>query len=161
MTEKLLNDAKEMARKVVDNLGGYGIFGVEFFVTRDEVIFSELSPRPHDTGLVTLLSQNLSEFDLHARAVLGLPIPPVRLHGPTASAVILADREAEHFSIQGLRDALELASKDGDVEVRLFGKPTTRKHRRMGVALASGSTVEEARERARQAADRIRITYEG
>jgi phosphoribosylglycinamide formyltransferase 2 len=160
MTEKLLADAKEMARKVVDNLGGYGIFGVEFFVTRDEVIFSELSPRPHDTGLVTLLSQNLSEFDLHARAVLGLPIPPVRLNGPTASAVILADREADQFSIQGLREALELASKDADLEVRLFGKPTTRKHRRMGVALASGSTVEEARERARQAADRVQITYE-
>jgi phosphoribosylglycinamide formyltransferase 2 len=161
MTGKLLDDAKEMARKVVDNLGGYGIFGVEFFVTADEVIFSELSPRPHDTGLVTLLSQNLSEFDLHARAILGLPIPPIRLNGPTASAVILADREAERFSIQGLREALELASKTADVEVRLFGKPTTRKHRRMGVALASGSTVEEARERARQAADRVQITYEG
>ena len=160
MTEKLLDDAKEMARKVVDDLGGYGIFGVEFFVTRDEVIFSELSPRPHDTGLVTLLSQNLSEFDLHARAVLGLPIPPVRLHGPTASAVILADREAEAFSIRGLREALELGAKDAEVEVRLFGKPTTRKHRRMGVALASGNTVEEARERARQAAARVEIKYE-
>jgi len=159
MTEALLGDAKRMAQKVVDNLGGYGIFGVEFFVTRDEVIFSELSPRPHDTGLVTLLSQNLSEFDLHARAVLGLPIPKVRLHGPTASAVILADREAERFSIEGLEEALALGSDAGEVEVRIFGKPTTRKHRRMGVALASGHTVEEARERARQAADRIRIVY--
>lgn len=161
MTEKLLSDAKEMARKVVDNLGGYGIFGVEFFVTRNEVIFSELSPRPHDTGLVTLMSQNLSEFDLHARAVLGLPIPEVRLDGPTASAVILADREAERFTIEGLREALELGSGDAEVEVRLFGKPTTRKHRRMGVALASGRTVEEARERARQAAARVQIKYEG
>lgn len=161
MTAKLLDDAKEMARKVVDNLGGYGIFGVEFFVTRDEVIFSELSPRPHDTGLVTLLSQNLSEFDLHARAVLGLPIPPVRLHGPTASAVILADREAERFTIEGLRDALALGSAVSDVEVRIFGKPSTRKHRRMGVALASGDTVEEARERARQAASRVQLRYEG
>jgi phosphoribosylglycinamide formyltransferase 2 len=160
MTEKLLGDAKEMARKVVDNLGGYGIYGVEFFVTRDEVIFSELSPRPHDTGLVTLLSQNLSEFDLHARAVLGLPIPPVRLHGPTASAVVLADREAERFTIHGLSDALALGSADADVEVRIFGKPTTRKHRRMGVALASGGTVEEARELARQAAARLQIRYE-
>jgi phosphoribosylglycinamide formyltransferase 2 len=160
MTDRLLEDAKEMARKVVDNLGGNGIFGVEFFVTRDEVIFSELSPRPHDTGLVTLLSQNLSEFDLHARAVLGLPIPQIRLHGPTASAVILAEREAERFSIQGLREALALGTADGGVEVRLFGKPTTRKHRRMGVALAAGRSVEEARERARQAAARIRITYE-
>jgi phosphoribosylglycinamide formyltransferase 2 len=160
MTEKLLGDAKEMAWKVVDNLGGYGIYGVEFFVTRDEVIFSELSPRPHDTGLVTLLSQNLSEFDLHARAVLGLPIPPVRLHGPAASAVVLADREAERFTIQGLSDALALGSADGDVEVRIFGKPTTRKHRRMGVALASGGTVEEARELARRAAARLKVGYE-
>ncbi|MGO4524701.1 formate-dependent phosphoribosylglycinamide formyltransferase [Microvirga sp. 2MCAF35] len=160
MTEKLLADAKDMARKVVDNLGGYGIFGVEFFVTRDEVIFSELSPRPHDTGLVTLLSQNLSEFDLHARAVLGLPIPQVRLHGPTASAVILADRESERFRIEGLREALATGSAASDVEVRIFGKPTTRKHRRMGVALASGRTVEEAREQARQAAARLRIDYD-
>jgi phosphoribosylglycinamide formyltransferase 2 len=161
MRDKLLADAQEMARKVVDDLGGYGIFGVEFFVTKDEVIFSELSPRPHDTGLVTLLSQNLSEFDLHARAVLGLPIPHVRSNGPTASAVILADREAERFSIVGLREALALGSNEGDVEVRIFAKPTTRKHRRMGVALASGRTVEEARERARQAAARIRIEYGG
>ncbi|MFD0463031.1 hypothetical protein ACFQY9_15495 [Microvirga aerilata] len=124
------------------------------------MIFSELSPRPHDTGLVTLLSQDLSEFDLHARAVLGLPVPRVRLHGPTASAVILAEREAERFSIQGLREALALGGDGGGVEVRLFGKPTTRKHRRMGVALAAGRSVDEARERARQAAAKVRITYE-
>ncbi|KLK92291.1 phosphoribosylglycinamide formyltransferase [Microvirga vignae] len=160
MTQRLLADAQEMARKVVDDLGGYGIFGVEFFVTKDEVIFSELSPRPHDTGLVTLLSQNLSEFDLHARAVLGLPIPDIRLNGPTASAVILADREAERFAIEGLRDALALGSKDNEVEVRIFGKPTTRPYRRMGVALASAETVEDARERARQAAAQIRIKYQ-
>jgi phosphoribosylglycinamide formyltransferase 2 len=160
MTDKLLADAQEMARKVVDNLGGYGIFGVEFFVTKDEVIFSELSPRPHDTGLVTLLSQNLSEFDLHARAVLGLPIPNIRLNGPTASAVILSDREAERFSIEGLGNALALGSSESDVEVRLFGKPTTRPYRRMGVALATGRNVEEARELARQAAARIEVKYE-
>lgn len=160
MTDKLLADAQEMARKVVDNLGGYGIFGVEFFVTKDEVIFSELSPRPHDTGLVTLLSQNLSEFDLHARAVLGLPVPQVRLNGPTASAVILADRDAERFSIEGLKDALAMASEKNDVEVRIFGKPTTRPYRRMAVALASGSNVEEARERARMAAAAIKIQYQ-
>ena len=160
MTETLLAQAQQMAAAVVDNLGGYGIFGVEFFVTRDEVIFSELSPRPHDTGLVTLLSQNLSEFDLHARAVLGLPIPKVQLRGPTASAVILADREAERFSVEGLKDALALGSDDGEVEVRIFGKPTTRKHRRMGVALASGRDVEEARERAMAAAARVRIRYD-
>lgn len=160
MTDKLLAEAQEMARKVVDDLGGYGIFGVEFFVTKDEVIFSELSPRPHDTGLVTLLSQNLSEFDLHARAVLGLPIPEVRQNGPTASAVVLADRESERFSIEGLGDALALGSKDGEVEVRIFGKPTTRPYRRMGVALASGGTVEKARERAREAAGLMRIRYD-
>jgi phosphoribosylglycinamide formyltransferase 2 len=159
MTDKLLADAQDMAKKVVDNLGGYGIFGVEFFVTKDEVIFSELSPRPHDTGLVTLLSQNLSEFDLHARAVLGLPIPEIRLHGPNASAVILADRESDSFVIEGLADALALGSSEGDVDVRLFGKPTTRSYRRMGVALASGKTVDEARARARDAASRIRIQY--
>lgn len=160
MTDRLLAEAQEMARKVVDNLGGYGIFGVEFFVTRDEVIFSELSPRPHDTGLVTLLSQNLSEFDLHARAILGLPIPHIRSKGPTASAVVLADREAERFSIEGLRDALALGSDESEVDVRIFGKPTTRPYRRMAVALAAGNTVEDARARAREAAARIRIRYE-
>lgn len=161
MTDKLLADAQEMAKKVVDNLGGYGIYGVEFFVTKDHVIFSELSPRPHDTGLVTLLSQNLSEFDLHARAVLGLPISETRLNGPTASAVILADRESDSFAIEGLADALALGSANGDVEVRIFGKPTTRPYRRMAVALATGATVEEARERARDAAARVRIRYKG
>jgi phosphoribosylglycinamide formyltransferase 2 len=161
MTDKLLGDAQDMAKKVVDNLGGYGIFGVEFFVTKDEVIFSELSPRPHDTGLVTLLSQNLSEFDLHARAILGLPIPDIRLYGPTASAVILADRDSDQFTIEGLADALALGSAGGDVEVRLFGKPTTRPYRRMGVALASGWTEDEARSRARNAASRVRIRYDG
>jgi phosphoribosylglycinamide formyltransferase 2 len=160
MTDKLLKDAQDMARKVVDDLGGYGIFGVEFFVTKDEVIFSELSPRPHDTGLVTLLSQNLSEFDLHARAVLGLPVPPVKLHGPTASAVILAEQESARFSFEGLEEALASGSGTGEVEVRLFSKPTTRKYRRMGVALASGETVEAARAQARQAAERITIRYE-
>ena len=159
MTEKLLDDAKRMARKVVDDLGGYGIFGVEFFVTRDEVIFSELSPRPHDTGLVTLLSQNLSEFDLHAHAVLGLPIPPVKLRGPTASAVILADREAERFSVEGVRDALAFATEECEVEIRIFGKPTTRRHRRMGVALASGRITDEARDLARRAAEQVTIKY--
>ncbi|MCG5240257.1 formate-dependent phosphoribosylglycinamide formyltransferase [Azospirillum doebereinerae] len=159
MHPQLLDDAKAMAAQVVDNLGGYGIFGVEFFVTADEVIFSELSPRPHDTGMVTLLSQTLSEFDLHARAILGLPIPRIRLHGPTASAVILADREAESFAIEGLSDALRLGTAEHEVDVRLFGKPTTRKNRRMGVALAAGTTTDDARARARQAADMVRIRY--
>jgi phosphoribosylglycinamide formyltransferase 2 len=150
-----------MAEKVVDNLGGYGIFGVEFFVAGDEVIFSELSPRPHDTGMVTLISQNLSQFDLHARAILGLPIPNIRLHGASASAVILADRDADRFTIGGLDRAL-LPSSDGtDVDVRIFGKPTTRPYRRMGVVLALSRTIAEARDSARAAADRVTITYEG
>jgi phosphoribosylglycinamide formyltransferase 2 len=159
MTEKLLADAKYMAERVVDNLGGYGIFGIEFFVTRDEVIFSELSPRPHDTGMVTLISQNLSEFDLHARAILGLPIPNIRLHGPSASAVILADREAGRFSIEGIAEALRQGAAGGDIEVRIFGKPTTRPYRRMGVALATAETTDLARAHAGKAAACVSIKY--
>ncbi|CAO3435627.1 formate-dependent phosphoribosylglycinamide formyltransferase [Azospirillum argentinense] len=160
MPAALLDDAKDMAAKVVDNLGGYGIFGVEFFVTKDEVVFSELSPRPHDTGMVTLLSQNLSEFDLHARAILGLPIPAIHVRGPAASAVILADREAERFAIEGLADAMRVGSVEHDVDVRLFGKPTTRKNRRMGVALAAGTDTDDARDRALKAASAVSIRYE-
>ncbi|HYC02189.1 MAG TPA: formate-dependent phosphoribosylglycinamide formyltransferase [Azospirillaceae bacterium] len=159
MDPKLLEQAQEMARRVVDDLGGYGLFGVEFFVTKDEVVFSELSPRPHDTGLVTLLSQNLSEFDLHARAILGLPIPEIRQAGPTASAVILADRDAGDFRFEGLAEALALGRPGSDVDVRLFGKPTTRPYRRMGVALAQGANVEEARATAVAAAGKVRIVY--
>jgi phosphoribosylglycinamide formyltransferase 2 len=159
MSAKALNEAQEMAAKVVDNLGGYGVFGVEFFVAKDEVIFSELSPRPHDTGMVTLISQNLSQFDLHARAILGLPIPGIKLRGPSASAVILADRDATAFTIGGLADALQ-STKRSEVDVRIFGKPTTRPYRRMGVALALSDTTDDAREAARQAADRVTITYE-
>jgi phosphoribosylglycinamide formyltransferase 2 len=158
MSKRALEDAREMAARVVDNLGGYGIFGVEFFVANDQVIFSELSPRPHDTGMVTLISQNLSQFDLHARAVLGLPIPDVRLFGASASAVILADREAEDFTIDGLADALR-APEGSEIDVRIFGKPTTRPYRRMGVALALSGTTDLARDAARQAAERITISY--
>jgi phosphoribosylglycinamide formyltransferase 2 len=161
MTEKLLADAKHMAERVVDNLGGHGVFGIEFFVTRDEVIFSELSPRPHDTGMVTLISQNLSEFDLHARAILGLPIPNIRLHGPSASAVILADREAGRFSIEGIAEALRQGAAGGDIEVRIFGKPTTRPYRRMGVALATAETTDLARAHAGKAAACVTIKYPG
>ncbi|MGQ9370461.1 formate-dependent phosphoribosylglycinamide formyltransferase [Azospirillum sp. ST 5-10] len=160
MPDTLVAEAQEMARKIVDDLGGYGLFGVEFFVAGDAVIFSELSPRPHDTGMVTLISQNLSEFDLHARAILGLPIPAVHLRGPAASAVILADRESERFAFEGLDEALRLGSPDAEVEVRLFGKPTTRPYRRMGVALATGATADAARDLARRAAGRVRIRYE-
>jgi phosphoribosylglycinamide formyltransferase 2 len=134
MSEAALAAAQDMAREVVDDLGGYGLFGVEFFVAGDEVIFSELSPRPHDTGMVTLISQNLSEFDLHARAILGLPIPTLGLrHKAAASAVILADRDADRFAYEGLADALALGRAGAEVDVRIFGKPVTRPFRRMGV----------------------------
>lgn len=158
MSDAALAQAQEMAHKVVDDLGGYGIFGVEFFIAGDEAIFSELSPRPHDTGMVTLISQNLSEFDLHARAVLGLPIPAIRLAGPSASAVILADRAAETFRFEGVGDALALGGT-AEVDVRIFGKPVTRNHRRMGVALARADSTDEARGIAAEAAARVRIVY--
>jgi len=152
-----LREAHHIARVVTDRLGGAGIFGVEFFVTRDEVIFSELSPRPHDTGMVTMISQDLSEFDLHVRAILGLPIPVINYYGPSASAVILADREAPRVTgYEGVDKALALR----DVQVRIFGKPDTRKYRRMGVALARGATTDAARRLARQAADCVTIRYE-
>jgi len=150
--------AQTMARQVTDNLGGAGIFGVEFFVCqgadgRSEVVFSELSPRPHDTGLVTLAGQNLSEFELHLRAVLGLPIPEIRSTGPAASRVILAEQASDSVRFSGLEQALA----EVDVQVLLFGKPDARPHRRMGVALASGASLEEARERADQAAAAITV----
>lgn len=155
--------AQAMAKQVVDNLGGYGLYGVEFFVAKDGVIFSELSPRPHDTGMVTLISQHLSQFDLHARAILGLPIPDVSLAAPAAaSAVILADRDSQHFRYEGLAGALgvETDSKNSRVDIRLFGKPVTRPYRRMGVALATGDTTDAARDAARTAAAKIRIFYD-
>lgn len=163
MNAAALADAQAMARTVVDNLGGYGLFGVEFFVTRQgEVIFSELSPRPHDTGMVTLIGQNLSEFDLHARAIMGLPIPAIGLTAPaSASAVILADRNADDFGYAGLDDALALGGQAGTgaVDVRLFGKPSTRPYRRMGVALAAAQDISSARALAKAAADKVKILY--
>jgi phosphoribosylglycinamide formyltransferase 2 len=149
MNPESLKVAQEMASKVTADLGGAGIFGVEFFVTKDEVIFSELSPRPHDTGMVTLISQNLSEFDLHARAILGLPIPSIEcIEG--ASAVVLATNEGHNPTYLGVEDALA----DKGIDVRIFGKPTTRPHRRMAVALASGP---DALARARAAAAKISV----
>jgi phosphoribosylglycinamide formyltransferase 2 len=149
--------AERMAAAVVTRLAGpdgAGIFGVEFFVKDGEVIFSELSPRPHDTGMVTLRSQDLSEFDLHLRAVLGLPIPEIRYAGPTASAVILATRESEKSPrFTGVEAALAIPS----VEVRLFGKPTTRRYRRMGVVLAHGATADTARKTATRAAALVKV----
>jgi phosphoribosylglycinamide formyltransferase 2 len=161
MSPSALAEAQAMARAVVDDLGGYGLYGVEFFVAGEEVIFSELSPRPHDTGMVTLVSQNLSEFDLHARAVMGLPIPRIALTAPAAaSAVILADREAERFRFEGVAEALALGGGNAEVDVRIFGKPVTRPYRRMGVALATGATADEARALATRAAGAVRIVYD-
>ena len=146
MNDKLLNAAQKMAKTITDDLGGQGIFGVEFFIRGDEVIFSELSPRPHDTGMVTLLTQNLSEFDLHARAFLGYTWPVIEVDHTGASHVVLANKNSTDFDIEGVDRALEIAR-----DVRIFGKPSTRKHRRMGVVLADTIGV------AKTAADHIRV----
>jgi len=153
MPEKLIKEAEAIARKVTDALGGAGIFGVEFFVTKDEVIFSELSPRPHDTGMVTLISQNLNEFELHLRAVLGLPIPNIEQLGASASAVILAEDHSDSIVFEGVTEALF----EPNVDIRLFGKPDSRPFRRMGVTLAKGNDIGEAREKANAAASKIKI----
>jgi phosphoribosylglycinamide formyltransferase 2 len=154
-----LHSARYQSRKVVEALGGHGIFGVEFFVRGDQAIFSELSPRPHDTGMVTLISQFPNQFELHLRAVLGLPIPSIELAGPSASAVILASEESETVAYEGVADALALGARGNPVDVRIFAKPKTLKNRRMGVALARGATIEDAVERAKAAAARVRIRY--
>jgi phosphoribosylglycinamide formyltransferase 2 len=153
IAEELIREAEAIAQKVTDALGGAGIFGVEFFITKNEVIFSELSPRPHDTGMVTLISQNLNEFELHLRAVLGLPIPKIEQLGASASAVILAKDYSDSIFFQGVAEALS----EPDIDLRLFGKPSSRPFRRMGVALAKGKDVLEAREKANRAASKIKI----
>jgi phosphoribosylglycinamide formyltransferase 2 len=145
--------AQAIATKVTDALGGAGIFGVEFFITADEVIFSELSPRPHDTGMVTLISQNLNEFELHLRAVLGLPIPNIVQYAPAASAVILATEHSDSICFTGVAEALNTP----DVDLRLFGKPDSRPYRRMGVTLAKAETTQLARAKAVHAASQISI----
>ncbi|AKG22999.1 formate-dependent phosphoribosylglycinamide formyltransferase [Calothrix sp. 336/3] len=151
-SEKIL-EAEAIAKKVTDALGGAGIFGVEFFITTEEVIFSELSPRPHDTGMVTLISQNLNEFELHLRAVLGLPIPQIQQLGYAASAVILAEEKLDNVAFVGVETALQ----EVDVDIRLFGKPSAHPYRRMGVALAKGDSITDAREKATLAASKIKI----
>ena len=152
-----LQAAQAMARQVTDHLGGAGLFGVEFFLCgpqgSEEVVFSELSPRPHDTGLVTLIGQNLSEFELHVRAVLGLPIPAIRCLGPAASRVVLASESHDQVSYSGVADALV----NPDTQLLLFGKPDARPHRRMGVALALGADEAEARRKADGAAACVRV----
>ncbi|MGH1455618.1 MAG: formate-dependent phosphoribosylglycinamide formyltransferase [Alphaproteobacteria bacterium] len=140
MSDIALERAQDMAKKVTDNLGGYGIFGVEFFVKGDIVYFSELSPRPHDTGMVTMISQDLSEFALHARAFLGLPIPAIRFHGASASAAMVVNGVSKNVSFGNLGNALAAP----DTDIRLFGKPEVNGKRRMGVALARGETTDDA-----------------
>lgn len=151
MNPKHLKSAQQMAKKVTDTLGGAGIYGVEFFVTKKEVIFSELSPRPHDTGMVTMISQNLTQFDLHLRAILGLPIHSIEVSAPSASAVILAKENLSAVRFTGVEKALKVPTTD----IRLFGKPDARPYRRMGVALAQGKNVDEARRRAKKVASMV------
>ena len=159
ISEGALGSARFQARKVVEALGGWGIFGVEFFICGDRAIFSELSPRPHDTGMVTLIGQKPNEFELHLRAILGLPIPSIELLGPSASAVILADRESHDFGFTGVAEALATGEPGHPVDVRIFTKPNTLKNRRMGVALARDENVERAVERAIAAAAKVKIDY--
>lgn len=155
MTSKALENARNVAEKVTTALGGHGIFGVELFIKGDEVLFSEVSPRPHDTGLVTLISQNLSEFALHARAILNLPIPTLRQYGPSASAVILPTGESSQTRFGNLQQALATP----DTELRLFGKPEIHGRRRMGVALALGEDIDDARQKARACAQNIDVKF--
>lgn len=155
MSEKALKHAQQIAASVVDALGGHGIFGVEFFVKGDTVYFSELSPRPHDTGMVTMISQDLSEFALHVRAILGLPIPNIVQHGPSASSVILVRGNSDNIIFSGIEKALELP----DTQIRLFGKPEVSGERRMGVCLARGASIEDARKKANAAAANINYTF--
>lgn len=146
MSAAALAESQRIAHAVTAELGGNGIFGVELFIAGDEVYFSEVSPRPHDTGLVTLISQDLSEFALHARAILGLPIPVIRQRGPAASCALLVDGNSNNVRFENVERALT----EPDTAIRLFGKPEVRGHRRMGVSLALGGTIEEARAKARK-----------
>ncbi len=153
MSPRALQEGKTIAKKVTDSLGGRGIFGVELFVKGDEVYFSEVSPRPHDTGMVTMISQDLSQFALHARAILGLPIPAIRSFGPSASSVILVDGESSNVRFGNLEEVLHRP----DTQLRLFGKPEVKGHRRMGVVLARGESIEEAREKANTSVAAVQI----
>jgi phosphoribosylglycinamide formyltransferase 2 len=153
MSESALLQARKIAEKITGALGGRGIFGVELFIKGDEAIFSEVSPRPHDTGMVTMISQDLSQFALHARAILGLPIPSIRFHGPSASSVILAQGDSDQPSFESLDRALE----QKDTQLRLFGKPEVKGQRRMGVALARGEDIKAARDKATTASAVIQI----
>ena len=154
MSALALDRAQRIAAAVTERLGGHGLFGVELFVRGDEVLFSEVSPRPHDTGLVTLVSQDLSEFALHVRAILGLPVPVIRQRGPSASCALLGEGDSRNIAYEDVAAALA----EPDTELRLFGKPEVRGKRRLGVALARDESLEEARAKARRAAAALRIT---
>lgn len=153
MSEAALEKAKEIAKKVTDALGGYGIFGVELFIKGDDVIFSEVSPRPHDTGMVTMISQDMSEFALHARALLGLPVPAIEFYGPSASRAIVVEGDTNDVEFGNLENVL----KEPGTQLRIFGKPEVHGHRRMGVILARGASVEEAREKAERAYQNLEL----
>ena len=153
MTDTALANARDYAKKITDALGGRGIFGVELFIKGDDVWFSEVSPRPHDTGMVTMISQDLPQFSLHARAILGLPIPNITQHGPSASAVILVEGESDNVRFGNLNAALAAP----DTQLRLFGKPYVKGKRRMGVAIARAETIDAARAKARAAAEAVDV----
>lgn len=153
MTETAWSISKEIATKVTEALGGRGVFGVELFVNGDQVWFSEVSPRPHDTGMVTLISQNLSEFALHARAILGLPIPYIEQYGPSASSVILVEGESKQVSFSNLEQAISESLTD----LRLFGKPEVSGQRRMGVGLARAETIEQAVNKAKHVSQQVKV----
>lgn len=155
MTAKQLEEAQHIARTVTDALGGYGIYGVELFLGKDTVYFSEVSPRPHDTGLVTLVTQDLSEFALHIRAIMGYPIPSIRLLTPGATYTLKATEESMNYTIEGMEEALQ----GENIHLRIFGKPETKVGRRMAVALSSANDVETARVQAKKAADCLKLNY--
>lgn len=153
MTDHALAEAQKAARAITDALGGYGIFGVELFIKDNEVIFSEVSPRPHDTGMVTMISQDLSEFGLHARALLGLPVPAIRFYGPSASRAVVVEGDTDKIEM----DNLDAVLSEPGVQLRIFGKPEIKGHRRMGVILATADTVEAAREKADRAYAALKV----
>ncbi|MBO7626163.1 MAG: ATP-grasp domain-containing protein, partial [Paludibacteraceae bacterium] len=153
MTGAALSKAKNIAEKVTTALGGYGIFGVELFVKGDDVIFSEVSPRPHDTGMVTMISQDLSEFALHVRAILGLPIPNIAFHGPSASKAVVVRGDSNHVTFSGIENVLSLP----DTQIRIFGKPEVHGKRRMAVILARGKNIEEAKEKTFTAYNSLKV----
>lgn len=153
MSQQAIEEAREIAKKITDALGGYGIFGVELFIKDDHVIFSEVSPRPHDTGMVTMISQDISEFGLYARALLGLPVNAIRFYGPSCSRAVVVEGDTTEIEFDNLENVLA----EPGVQLRIFGKPEIKGHRRMGVILATADTLEEAREKALRAQNALKI----